>query len=127
MRLYKFVLPTLIGLTVSACSETEPVAQPQTDNQPIVLSAHIDEGNLIESRVANGAVSEGTYYLSFTNTSNTLQTVSAAFADGTGYPWIYPANDSGRALNWEDIQNPGTGNITLYLDNVPDVILDAVK
>lgn len=125
MRLYKFVLPTLIGLTVSACSETEPVAQPQTDNQPIVLSAHIDEGNLIESRVANGAVSEGTYYLSFTNTSNTLQTVSAAFADGTGYPWIYPANDSGRALNWEDIQNPGTGNITLYLDNVPDVTLNA--
>ena len=125
MRLYKFVLPTLIGLTVSACSETDPITQPQTDNQPIVLSAHIDEGNLIESRVADGAVSEGTYYLSFTNTSNTFQTVSAAFADGTGYPWIYPANDSVRALNWEDIQNPGTGNITLYLDNVPDVILDA--
>ena len=118
MRLNQFVLSIMAGLAAIGCSETEPVAQPQTESQPIVLSARINEGNLIDTRVADGAVSEGTYYLTFTNTKNDLQTVSASFADGTGYPWIYRGEEGG-ALNWGDILRPTNNQkATLYLDNV---------
>ena len=120
MRLNKYILPILTGLTMVACSENRTEIQPEATGQSLVLSAHINEGNLIDTRVADGDVVSGSYYLTFTNTSNTLQTVSSPFADGIGYPWIEPSGEAeGRALNWGDIQEPANNaKATLYLDNV---------
>lgn len=121
MRQNKYILSILIGLTMMACTDSEPQEHPQAAEHPLVLSARIDEGNLIDTRVGTGDVEEGSYYLTFTNTTSALQTVSAPFADGTGYPWIEPEDEEkGRSLNWGDIQRPANnGKATLYLDNVP--------
>ena len=119
MRLNKYILPILVGLSMVACSENRMEIQPEATGQSLVLSAHINEGNLIDTRVSDGDVVSGSYYLTFTNTSNTLQTVSSPFADGIGYPWIEPSDGEGRELNWGDIQEPANnGKATLYLDNV---------
>ena len=120
MKLNKFILPIIVGLSVAACSETAPVDSPQTEGSPIVLSARTDEGGSVDTRVEDGEVVDGNYYLSFTNTDEDLQTVSAPFRDGTGYPWVDGAgeNGEGEALHWGYIQRPANDNVTLYLDNV---------
>ena len=125
MRLNQFVLPIAIGLALSACSEKDPVVQPQADSQPIALSASIDEGSLTGTRVASGTIEEGTYYLSFADPTNAeaLQSVETLFENGIGYPWVYEAaSGEGEApqsypLNWENVTTSGK-SATFYLDNV---------
>lgn len=120
MKLNRFMLPIIAGLTVAACSETAPVDSSQTEGSPIVLSARTDEGGSVNTRVSDEPVESGSYYLSFTNTNEDLQTVSAPFRDGTGYPWVDGAGEDGEgeALHWGYIQRPVGDNVTLYLDNV---------
>lgn len=125
MRLNQFVLPIAIGLALSACSEKDPVVQPQADSQPIALSASIDEGSLTGTRVASGTIEEGTYYLSFADpdNANALQSVETLFENGIGYPWVYEAasgesqDPQSYPLNWENVTTSGR-SATFYLDNV---------
>lgn len=121
MKLKRFILPIITGLAVAACSETASVDLPQTEGGTIALSAYTDEGGSVGTRVTDGSVVSGSYYLSFTNAAGDLQTVSAPFEGGTGYPWVNGAglNGEGEALHWGYIQRPASGNhVTLYLDNV---------
>ena len=117
MKLNTFVLPILIGLTFSACSETEPVMPTQADSQSITLSASIAEGSLTDTRVGETHVEEGTYYLSFVNPKKELQTIETLFTDGIGTPWIYNSAEDNDALNWENVTTNGA-QATFYLDNV---------
>lgn len=124
MRVNKHIIPIVIGLTLAACSEKDMVMQPQAESQAIALSASIDKGSQSGTRVADGTVETGTYYLSFINPGNVLQTVETEFADGTGYPWIYNPTASGgdtdennHPLNWEDVTTEEKP-VTFYLDNV---------
>lgn len=125
MRLNQYVLPIAIGLAFIACTEKDPVVQPQADSQPIALLASIDEGNQTGTRVTSGTIEEGIYYLSFADPDNTetLQTIETLFESGTGYPWVYEAaSEEGQApqsypLNWENVTTSGR-NATFYLDNV---------
>lgn len=128
MKLNRFMLPIIAGLTVAACSETAPVDSSQTEGSPIVLSARTDEGGSVNTRVSDEPVESGSYYLSFTNTNEDLQTVSAPFRDGTGYPWVDGAGEDGEgeALHWGYIQRPVGDNVTLYLDNVAGETTDNV-
>lgn len=109
-----------IGWLACACSEQE-VSLHQEEAGPIALSATVySESQATGSRVNTGAVSSGTYYLTFTNRSGTPQTVSATFAsDEIGYPYVY-TNNVGTPLNWKDVQGSAGSSSTFTLDNVPN-------
>lgn len=123
MRLNQYVLPIAIGLALTACTEKDPVVQLQADSQTIALSASIDEGNPTGTRVTSGTIEEGTYYLSFADPTDALQSVETLFENSIGYPWVYEAasgedqESQSYPLNWENVTTSGR-NATFYLDNV---------
>lgn len=116
MRIHTIILLIGIGLLACACSEKEhPVSQ--TEGQPLTFSATISS-NQTTSRVNDGPITSGRYYLTFTNGGGNQQTVSALFDSGTGYPFLSNSDGTADPLTWGYIKNDNDKCI-LTLDNVP--------
>lgn len=116
MRIHTIILLIGIGLLACACSEKDhPVSQ--TEGQPLTFSATISS-NQTTSRVNDGPITSGRYYLTFTNGGGSQQTVSALFDSGTGYPFLSNSDGTADPLTWGYIKNDNN-NCILTLDNVP--------
>ena len=116
MRIHTIILLIGIGLLACACSEKDhPVSQ--TEGQPLTFSATISN-NQTTSRVNDGPITSGSYYLTFTNGGGNQQTVSALFDSGTGYPFLSNSDGTADPLTWGYIKNDNN-NCILTLDNVP--------
>ncbi len=122
MKTEKYICLLVWGMLACSCTEEQDsVTAQQGGDNPIVLSASVNNNGQADSRVESGEIEEGQYYLTYTDTINKQQVLSAIFTSGVGYPYIYDTEGTGTPLKWEGVKNI-SGKSTLTLDNVQNQI-----
>lgn len=122
MKTEKYICLLVWGMLACSCTEEQDsVTAQQGGDNPIVLSASVNNNGQADSRVESGEIEEGQYYLTYTDTNNEQQVLSAIFTSGVGYPYIYDTEGTGTPLKWEGVKNI-SGKSTLTLDNVQNQI-----
>lgn len=112
MKTYRtiFLLTIWAGLMLLACTKQEEV---YSDTDKVCLSASIGS---MTTRVDDGGVESGTYYLTYN--SSGAKVCMVTFADSKGYPLV---SDNGiyQFLKWNDV-TPVDGKYQFTLDNLDD-------
>ena len=112
MKTYRtiFLLTIWAGLMLLACTKQEEV---YSDTDKVCLSASIGS---MTTRVDDGGVESGTYYLTYN--SSGAKVCMVTFADSKGYPLV---SDNGiyQFLKWNDV-TPVNGKYQFTLDNLGD-------
>ena len=112
MKTYRtiFLLTIWAGLMLLACTKQEEV---YSDTDKVCLSASIGS---MTTRVDDGKVVSGTYYLTYN--SSEAKVCMVTFADSKGYPLV---SDNGiyQFLKWNDV-TPVDGKYQFTLDNLDD-------
>lgn len=112
MKTYRtiFLLTIWAGLMLLACTKQEEV---YSDTDKVCLSASIGS---MTTRVDDGGVESGTYYLTYN--SSGAKVCMVTFADSKGYPLV---SDNGiyQFLKWNDV-TPVDGKYQFTLDNLSD-------
>lgn len=112
MKTYRtiFLLTIWAGLMLLACTKQEEV---YSDTDKVCLSASIGS---MTTRVDDGGVESGTYYLTYN--SSGAKVCMVTFADSKGYPLV---SDNGiyQFLKWSDV-TPVDGKYQFALDNLGD-------
>lgn len=112
MKTYRtiFLLTIWAGLMLLACTKQEEV---YSDTDKVCLSASIGS---MTTRVDDGGVVSGTYYLTYN--SSGAKVCMVTFADSKGYPLV---SDNGiyQFLKWNDV-TPVDGKYQFTLDNLDD-------
>lgn len=112
MKTYRtiFLLTIWAGLMLLACTKQEEV---YSDTDKVCLSASIGS---MTTRVVDGGVVSGTYYLTYN--SSGAKVCMVTFADSKGYPLV---SDNGiyQFLKWNDV-TPVNGKYQFTLDNLDD-------
>lgn len=112
MKTYRtiFLLTIWAGLMLLACTKQEEV---YSDTDKVCLSASIGS---MTTRVDDGGVESGTYYLTYN--SSGAKVCMVTFADSKGYPLV---SDNGiyQFLKWNDV-TPVDGKYQFTLDNLGD-------
>lgn len=110
MKTYRtiFLLTIWAGLMLLACTKQEEV---YSDTDKVCLSASIGS---MTTRVDDGGVESGTYYLTYN--SSGAKVCMVTFADSKGYPLV---SDNGiyQFLKWNDV-TPVDGKYQFTLDNL---------
>ena len=110
MKTYRtiFLLTIWAGLMLLACTKQEEV---YSDTDKVCLSASIGS---MTTRVVDGGVVSGTYYLTYN--SSGAKVCMVTFADSKGYPLV---SDNGiyQFLKWNDV-TPVNGKYQFTLDNL---------
>lgn len=110
MKTYRtiFLLTIWAGLMLLACTKQEEV---YSDTDKVCLSASIGS---MTTRVDDGGVVSGTYYLTYN--SSGAKVCMVTFADSKGYPLV---SDNGiyQFLKWNDV-TPVDGKYQFTLDNL---------
>lgn len=110
MKTYRtiFLLTIWAGLMLLACTKQEEV---YSDTDKVCLSASIGS---MKTRVDDGGVESGTYYLTYN--SSGAKVCMVTFADSKGYPLV---SDNGiyQFLKWNDV-TPVDGKYQFTLDNL---------
>ena len=110
MKTYRtiFLLTIWAGLMLLACTKQEEV---YSDTDKVCLSASIGS---MTTRVDDGRVESGTYYLTYN--SSGAKVCMVTFADSKGYPLV---SDNGiyQFLKWNDV-TPVDGKYQFTLDNL---------
>lgn len=110
MKTYRtiFLLTIWAGLMLLACTKQEEV---YSDTDKVCLSASIGS---MTTRVDDGGVVSGTYYLTYN--SSEAKVCMVTFADSKGYPLV---SDNGiyQFLKWNDV-TPVDGKYQFTLDNL---------
>lgn len=110
MKTYRtiFLLTIWAGLMLLACTKQEEV---YSDTDKVCLSASIGS---MTTRVDDGKVVSGTYYLTYN--SSGAKVCMVTFADSKGYPLV---SDNGiyQFLKWNDV-TPVDGKYQFTLDNL---------
>ena len=110
MKTYRtiFLLTIWAGLMLLACTKQEEV---YSDTDKVCLSASIGS---MTTRVVDGEVESGTYYLTYN--SSEAKVCMVTFADSKGYPLV---SDNGiyQFLKWNDVM-PVDGKYQFTLDNL---------
>ena len=110
MKTYRtiFLLTIWAGLMLLACTKQEEV---YSDTDKVCLSASIGS---MKTRVDDGVVESGTYYLTYN--SSGAKVCMVTFADSKGYPLV---SDNGiyQFLKWNDV-TPVDGKYQFTLDNL---------
>lgn len=110
MKTYRtiFLLTIWAGLMLLACTKQEEV---YSDTDKVCLSASIGS---MTTRVDDGEVKSGTYYLTYN--SSGAKVCMVTFADSKGYPLV---SDNGiyQFLKWNDV-TPVDGKYQFTLDNL---------
>lgn len=112
MKTYRtiFLLTIWAGLMLLACTKQEEV---HSDTDKVCLSASIGS---MTTRVDDGGVESGTYYLTYN--SYGAKVCMVTFAKSKGYPLV---SDNGiyQFLKWNDV-TPVDGKYQFTLDNLSD-------
>lgn len=112
MKTYRtiFLLMIWAGLMLLACTKQEEV---YSDTDKVCLSASIGS---MTTRVDDGGVESGTYYLTYN--SSGAKVCMVTFAKSKGYPLV---SDNGiyQFLKWNDV-TPVDGKYQFTLDNLDD-------
>lgn len=112
MKTYRtiFLLTIWAGLMLLACTKQEEV---YSDTDKVCLSASIGS---MTTRVDDGGVESGTYYLTYN--SSGAKVCMVTFAESKGYPLV---SDNGiyQFLKWNDV-TPVDGKYQFTLDNLGD-------
>lgn len=110
MKTYRtiFLLTIWAGLMLLACTKQEEV---YSDTDKVCLSASIGS---MTTRVDDGEVKSGTYYLTYN--SSEAKVCMVTFAESKGYPLV---SDNGiyQFLKWNDV-TPVDGKYQFTLDNL---------
>lgn len=110
MKTYRtiFLLTIWAGLMLLACTKQEEV---YSDTDKVCLSASIGS---MTTRVDDGEVESGTYYLTYN--SSEAKVCMVTFAESKGYPLV---SDNGiyQFLKWNDV-TPVDGKYQFTLDNL---------
>lgn len=110
MKTYRtiFLLTIWAGLMLLACTKQEEV---YSDTDKVCLSASIGS---MTTRVDDGGVESGTYYLTYN--SSEAKVCMVTFAESKGYPLV---SDNGiyQFLKWNDV-TPVDGKYQFTLDNL---------
>lgn len=110
MKTYRtiFLLTIWAGLMLLACTKQEEV---YSDTDKVCLSASIGS---MTTRVDDGGVESGTYYLTYN--SSGAKVCMVTFAESKGYPLV---SDNGiyQFLKWNDV-TPVDGKYQFTLDNL---------
>ncbi|WP_304302498.1 fimbrillin family protein [Phocaeicola plebeius] len=113
MKTYRtiFLLTIWAGLMLLACTKQEEV---YSDTDKVCLSASIGS---MTTRVDDGGVVSGTYYLTYN--SSGAKVCMVTFADSKGYPLV---SDNGiyQFLKWNDVMPEKDGKYQFTLDNLDD-------
>lgn len=113
MKTYRtiFLLTIWAGLMLLACTKQEEV---YSDTDKVCLSASIGS---MKTRVDDGGVVSGTYYLTYN--SSVAKVCMVTFADSKGYPLV---SDNGiyQFLKWNDVMPEKDGKYLFTLDNLDD-------
>lgn len=113
MKTYRtiFLLTIWAGLMLLACTKQEEV---YSDTDKVCLSASIGS---MTTRVDDGGVVSGTYYLTYN--SSGAKVCMVTFADSKGYPLV---SDNGiyQFLKWNDVMPEKDGKYLFTLDNLDD-------
>lgn len=113
MKTYRtiFLLTIWAGLMLLACTKQEEV---YSDTDKVCLSASIGS---MTTRVVDGEVESGTYYLTYN--SSGAKVCMVTFADSKGYPLV---SDNGiyQFLKWNDVMPEKDGKYLFTLDNLDD-------
>lgn len=113
MKTYRtiFLLTIWAGLMLLACTKQEEV---YSDTDKVCLSASIGS---MTTRVDDGGVESGTYYLTYNSFGAKVCMVT--FADLKGYPLV---SDNGiyQFLKWNDVMPEKDGKYLFTLDNLDD-------
>lgn len=113
MKTYRtiFLLTIWAGLMLLACTKQEEV---YSDTDKVCLSASIGS---MTTRVDDGGVESGTYYLTYN--SSGAKVCMVTFADSKGYPLV---SDNGiyQFLKWNDVMPEEDGKYLFTLDNLDD-------
>lgn len=111
MKTYRtiFLLTIWAGLMLLACTKQEEV---YSDTDKVCLSASIGS---MTTRVDDGGVESGTYYLTYN--SSGAKVCMVTFADSKGYPLV---SDNGiyQFLKWNDVMPENDGKYLFTLDNL---------
>lgn len=111
MKTYRtiFLLTIWAGLMLLACTKQEEV---YSDTDKVCLSASIGS---MTTRVDDGKVVSGTYYLTYN--SSVAKVCMVTFADLKGYPLV---SDNGiyQFLKWNDVMPEKDGKYLFTLDNL---------
>lgn len=101
------------GALLLSCSKQEPTLP---DNGRVSLSAAVGK---MDTRVSDGAVVDGTYYLTYYATPDRQAVCMVPFANSAGYPLVTNTTGIYQFLKWRDISLPATGSSYLFtLDNI---------
>lgn len=113
MKTYRtiFLLTIWAGLMLLACTKQEEV---YSDTDKVCLSASIGS---MTTRVDDGEVKSGTYYLTYN--SSEAKVCMVTFAESKGYPLV---SDNGiyQFLKWNDVMPEKDGKYLFTLDNLDD-------
>lgn len=113
MKTYRtiFLLTIWAGLMLLACTKQEEV---YSDTDKVCLSASIGS---MTTRVVDGEVESGTYYLTYN--SSEAKVCMVTFAASKGYPLV---SDNGiyQFLKWNDVMPEKDGKYLFTLDNLDD-------
>lgn len=111
MKTYRtiFLLTIWAGLMLLACTKQEEV---YSDTDKVCLSASIGS---MTTRVDDGEVKSGTYYLTYN--SSEAKVCMVTFAESKGYPLV---SDNGiyQFLKWNDVMPEKDGKYLFTLDNL---------
>lgn len=113
MKTYRtiFLLTIWAGLMLLACTKQEEV---YSDTDKVCLSASIGS---MTTRVDDGGVESGTYYLTYN--SSGAKVCMVTFAASKGYPLVSDGDTIYQFLKWNDV-TPVGGKYQFTLDNLDD-------
>lgn len=114
MKTYRtiFLLTIWAGLMLLACTKQEEV---YSDTDKVCLSASIGS---MTTRVDDGGVESGTYYLTYN--SSGAKVCMVTFADSKGYPLVSDGDGIYQFLKWNDVMPEKDGKYLFTLDNLDD-------
>lgn len=114
MKTYRtiFLLTIWAGLMLLACTKQEEV---YSDTDKVCLSASIGS---MTTRVDDGGVVSGTYYLTYN--SSEAKVCMVTFADSKGYPLVSDGDTIYQFLKWNDVMPEKDGKYLFTLDNLDD-------
>lgn len=114
MKTYRtiFLLTIWAGLMLLACTKQEEV---YSDTDKVCLSASIGS---MTTRVDDGEVKSGTYYLTYN--SSGAKVCMVTFADSKGYPLVSDGDGIYQFLKWNDVMPEKDGKYLFTLDNLDD-------
>lgn len=114
MKTYRtiFLLTIWAGLMLLACTKQEEV---YSDTDKVCLSASIGS---MTTRVVDGKVESGTYYLTYN--SSEAKVCMVTFAASKGYPLVSDGDTIYQFLKWNDVMPEKDGKYLFTLDNLDD-------